>query len=111
MILGYVMQRSALVGDRPYDVNDPHSSRVDSWKHWSRWTRACMSIILFGMSLLIEVYGSVSKHTLFNVWNFIITLACVATAVLASYSAIKSISDAFRGGSSATSFGCRSPLE
>lgn len=36
MILGYVMQRSALTGDRPYDVNNPHGSRVDSWRDWSR---------------------------------------------------------------------------
>jgi len=113
MILGYVMQRSALAGDRPYDVKNPHGSRVDSWRDLSRWARACMSMILSSVVLLADhlFYCLVSKHVWFNLWNFIITLACVATAVLASYSAIKSIIDAFRSSSSATSFGCRSPVQ
>ena len=65
MILGYVMQRSALSGDKPYDVSNPHASRVDSWRDWSRWTRACMSpIILSVLSWLIAgfVVRSVQVH-------------------------------------------------
>ncbi|KAL4064659.1 transmembrane amino acid transporter protein-domain-containing protein [Scleroderma yunnanense] len=93
MVLGYVMQRTALSGDKPYDVNNPHSSRIDSWRDRSRWARA------------------LSKHVLFNFWNFVITLACVAAAILASYSAVKSIITAFNNGSSTTSFSCRSPVQ
>jgi len=93
MILGYVVQVDAMSEDRPYDVNNPRASRVDSWRNVSRWVRGY------------------KKHFLFNVWNTIITLACLATAVLASYSAIVSIVNDFKTGTSGTSFGCRSPLQ
>jgi hypothetical protein len=43
MMLGYVMQYNAIDGDRPYDVNNPRGSRVDTWKDSSRWYRACRS--------------------------------------------------------------------
>lgn len=93
MILGYVMQRSALSGDKPYDVSNPHASRVDSWRDWSRWTRA------------------LSKYTMFNMWNFIIALASLTGAILASYASIKSIITAFHNGNSTSSFSCRSPVQ
>lgn len=93
MLLGFMMQNTALSGDKPYDVNNPHSSRVDTWRDWSRWRRA------------------LSKHLLINFWNFILTLACLATAVLAAYSAIKSMVTQFNTYGSATSFGCQSPVQ
>lgn len=93
MFLGFVVQNTALSGDKPYDVNNPRSSRVDTWRNWSRWRRA------------------LSKHVLFNLWNFILVLACVATAVLAAYSAIKSIVNAFHTSGAPTSFGCKSPVQ
>ncbi|KAI6011848.1 hypothetical protein EDC04DRAFT_2871005 [Pisolithus marmoratus] len=90
MFLGFVMQQTALQGDKSYDVNNPHGSRVDTWKTG-----------LVGDEL----------HIVFNLWNFIITLACVATAVLAAYSAIKSIITIFHTAGSPTSFGCKSPVQ
>lgn len=93
MLLGYMMQNTALSGDKPYDANNPHSSRVDTWRDWSRWRRA------------------LSRHLLINLWNFILTLACLATAVLAAYSAIKTIVTQFNTAGSATSFGCQSPVQ
>ncbi|KAF8839246.1 hypothetical protein BDN67DRAFT_1012489 [Paxillus ammoniavirescens] len=93
MILGYIMQRDAMSGDRSYDVTNPHGSRVDSWKNLSRWSRA------------------LKRHVLLNLFNIIITLACLSCAILASYSAIKSIVLDFKTGTSGTSFGCRSPLQ
>ncbi|KIK78020.1 hypothetical protein PAXRUDRAFT_347790 [Paxillus rubicundulus Ve08.2h10] len=44
MLLGYFMQRDAIFSDSSYDVTNPHGSRVDSWKNFSRWLRACTSI-------------------------------------------------------------------
>lgn len=41
MILGYVMQVDAMSQDRPYDVNNPRTSRVDGWGDISRWARGC----------------------------------------------------------------------
>ncbi|KAH7886718.1 transmembrane amino acid transporter protein-domain-containing protein [Phlebopus sp. FC_14] len=92
MYLGYLMQYDAMSADGPYDVRNPHGSRVDSWKDLSRWTRAA------------------KKHFTFNLWNFLLTLACLSCAILASYAAIKSIVVSFQTGTSATSFGCTSPL-
>ncbi|KIJ62499.1 hypothetical protein HYDPIDRAFT_94547 [Hydnomerulius pinastri MD-312] len=103
MYLGYIMQLDALEGDRPYDINNPHGSRVDSWKSFSRWGRALTLIML---SLLLPV----KKHFFFNVWNFLITLACLSCAILASYSAVKSIVLDFQTGTSGSSFGCNSPV-
>ena len=113
MILGYVMQRTALSGDKPYNVNNPHDSRVDSWRDWSRWTRACMSVILSMLSswLIAGLLCKVSKYTMFNLWNFIIAIACMTGAVLASYASIKSIITAFHDGHSTSSFSCRSPVQ
>ncbi|KAF8435462.1 transmembrane amino acid transporter protein-domain-containing protein [Boletus edulis BED1] len=93
MILGYLVQVDAMSEDRPYDVNDPRTSRIDSWRNVSRWIRGY------------------KKHFIFNTWNLIIFLACLATAALASYSAITSIITDFQTGTSGTSFSCRSPLQ
>ncbi|KAI6131783.1 transmembrane amino acid transporter protein-domain-containing protein [Pisolithus thermaeus] len=93
MLLGFMMQNTALSGDKPYDANNPYNSRVDTWRDWSRWRRA------------------LSRHLLINLWNFILTLACLATAVLAAYSAIKTIVTQFNTSGSATSFGCQSPVQ
>ncbi|KAH0835432.1 transmembrane amino acid transporter protein-domain-containing protein [Lanmaoa asiatica] len=93
MILGYVMQVDAMSRDRPYDINNPRASRIDSWWSISRWARGY------------------KKHFIFNTWNVIITLACLATAILAAYAAIKSIIVDFETGTSGTSFSCRSPLQ
>jgi hypothetical protein len=93
MILGYVMQVDAMSEDRPYDVKNPRASRIDNWRNISRWVRGY------------------KKHFLFNTWNVIITLACLATAGLASYSAIVSIIADFQTGISGSSFGCHSPLQ
>ncbi|KAF9244496.1 hypothetical protein BU15DRAFT_85879 [Melanogaster broomeanus] len=73
MILGYMMQYDAMDGDRPYNVNNPRGSRIDSWKDASRWHRGF------------------KRHSLFNTFNIAISLACLATAILASYAAISSI--------------------
>jgi len=93
MILGYLVQVDAMSEDRPYDVRNPRTSRIDSWRNGSRWIRGY------------------KKHFIFNTWNLIIFLACLATAALASYSAITSIITDFKTGTSGTSFGCRSPLQ
>jgi len=93
MILGYLVQYDALSGDGPYDVNNPRASRVDTWQDYSRWVRGFR------------------KRLVFNLWNLVLTMACVATAVLASYAAIKSIITDFQDGNSTTSFSCHSPLQ
>jgi len=93
MILGYIMQVDAMSQDRPYDVNNPRTSRIDSWRDISRWARGY------------------KKRFLFNTWNVVITLACLATAVLATYATVKSIIVDFQTGTSGTSFSCRSPLQ
>ncbi|KAI6127222.1 transmembrane amino acid transporter protein-domain-containing protein [Pisolithus sp. B1] len=59
----------------------------------------------------LSASSPVSKHSLINLWNFILTLACLATAVLAAYSAIKTIVTQFDTSGSATSFGCQSPVQ
>jgi len=92
MILGYVMQIDAMSSDRPYDINNPRASRIDSWWSISRWVRAY------------------KKRFIFNTWNLIITIACLATAGLASYASIQSIITDFQTGTSGTSFGCTSPV-
>ncbi|KAF8553096.1 hypothetical protein OG21DRAFT_1414934 [Imleria badia] len=97
MILGYVMQIDAMSEDRPFDINNPRASRADSWRSISRWARGC-------------TYPH-KKRFFFNTWNLIISLACLATAVLATYAAIKSIIVDFQTGTSGTSFSCRSPLQ
>ena len=51
------------------------------------------------------------KHLFFNTWNVVVILACLATAVLATYAAVKSIIVDFQTGTSGTSFSCRSPLQ
>jgi hypothetical protein len=93
MILGYIMQVDAMSQDRPYDANNPRASRIDSWRKISRWARGY------------------KRRVLFNTWNVVVTLACLATAVLATYAAVKSIIVDFQTGTSGTSFSCRPPLQ
>ncbi|KAF8120731.1 transmembrane amino acid transporter protein-domain-containing protein [Boletus edulis] len=93
MILGYLVQVDAMSEDRSYDIKNPRASRIDSWWNLSRWVRGY------------------KKHFIFNTWNLIIFLACLATAALASYTSITSIISGFQTGTSAPSFGCRSPLQ
>ncbi|KAG1734875.1 transmembrane amino acid transporter protein-domain-containing protein [Suillus paluster] len=93
MILGYCMQVDATKGDREFDINNPHAHRVDTWKQPSRWIRAFFT-----------------KNAYFNVWNFLLALACLSCAILSGYSAIKTIVTAFQT-SASTAFGCKSPLD
>ena len=62
-------------------------------------------------SLTVRSVLTDKKHALFNTWNVVITLACLATAVLATYASVKSIIVDFQTGTSGTSFSCRSPLQ
>ncbi|KAG1745205.1 transmembrane amino acid transporter protein-domain-containing protein [Suillus lakei] len=94
MILGYCIQLDATKGDGEFDINNPHAHRVDTWRDLSRWKRAFFT-----------------KNAFFNVWNFLLTLACLSCAILGSYSAIKSIVTVFHSTVSASSFGCKSPLD
>ena len=41
MLLGYIVQIDAMSHDRPYDINNPRTSRIDSWGNISRWVRGC----------------------------------------------------------------------
>lgn len=93
MILAFTMQTDAFEGDRPYDPANPHASRVDSWRQASRWKRA------------------LRKNFVFKLFNFLVFLACLAAVGLAMYSSITAIRAGFATGDSATSFGCRSPLD
>ncbi|KAG8215668.1 transmembrane amino acid transporter protein-domain-containing protein [Butyriboletus roseoflavus] len=93
MILGYVMQVDAMSHDSPYDVNNPRASRIDSWWSIYRWVRGY------------------KRHFLFNTWNVVLSLACLATATLAAYSSVTSIITDFQTGTSGTTFGCISPLQ
>ncbi|OJA15191.1 hypothetical protein AZE42_11763 [Rhizopogon vesiculosus] len=65
----------------------------DTWHHLSRWKRGFF------------------KGFFFNVWNILLTLACLACAILSSYSSIKAIIAAFNTSRAASSFGCKSPLD
>lgn len=94
MILGYCMQLDATKGDGEFDINNPHAHRVDTWRDLSRWKRAFLT-----------------KNAFFNVWNFLLTLACLSCAILSAYSAVQSIVTAFHTSGSAPSFGCKSPLD
>lgn len=115
MILGYIMQVDAMSDDRPYDVNNPRASRIDNWRSIYRWVRGCTCTddqsVLFSLLLTPLLLLADKKRFIFNTWNLIITLACLATAALASYSAIESIISDFQSGSSGTSFSCTSPLQ
>ena len=46
MILGYIVQVDAMSQDRPYDVNNPRASRIDSWQNISRWARGCACTVI-----------------------------------------------------------------
>ncbi|KAG2362953.1 hypothetical protein BDR07DRAFT_1484177 [Suillus spraguei] len=94
MILGYCMQVDATKGDGEFDVNNPDAHRVDTWRDLSRWKRAFFT-----------------KQAFFHVWNFLLTLACLSCAALSAYAAIESIQAAFSSSGSASSFGCKSPLD
>ncbi|KAG2036549.1 transmembrane amino acid transporter protein-domain-containing protein [Suillus americanus] len=96
MILGYCMQLDATKGDGQFDVNNPHAHRVDTWRDLSRWKRAFFANF---------------KNTFFNVWNILLTLACLSCAILSAYSSINSMVSAFKSSSPPPSFGCRSPLD
>ncbi|KAG2136558.1 transmembrane amino acid transporter protein-domain-containing protein [Suillus bovinus] len=93
MILGYTMQIDAAKGDREFDINDPYAHRVDTWRNFSRWRRALLTWDVF-----------------FNLWNFLLTFACLACATLSAYSAVTTIVTAFAT-SSSSSFSCHSPLD
>lgn len=41
MFLGYFMHVDANKGDREFDINNPNSHRVDTWRQLSRWRRGC----------------------------------------------------------------------
>ncbi|KAG1857009.1 transmembrane amino acid transporter protein-domain-containing protein [Suillus subalutaceus] len=96
MILGYCMQLDATKGDGQFDVNNPHAHRVDTWRDSSRWKRAFFTNF---------------KNTFFNVWNILLTLACLSCAILSAYSSILSMVNAFQSENPPPSFGCRSPLD
>ncbi|KAG2124820.1 transmembrane amino acid transporter protein-domain-containing protein [Suillus clintonianus] len=94
MILGYFMQMDATKGDREFDINNPDAHRVDTWRDSSRWKRAFFN-----------------RNAFFNVWNFLLALACLSCAILGAYSAVQSIVTAFQTSGAATAFSCRSPLD
>jgi len=93
LFLGYCMQTAAIEGDMEYDPQNPSGARVDTWRDWSRWKRA------------------LKKRFFFNLWNFLLSLACLSCAILSAYSSIKSIATAFQTIGSATAFGCHSPVD
>lgn len=95
MVLGYCMQLDAIKGDREFDINNPDAHRVDTWRDLSRWER---------------VFFANWKNVLFNVWNFLVALACLSCAILSAYSAIVAIVKAFET-STSSSFSCHSPLD
>jgi hypothetical protein len=113
MILGFYAQVDANKGDREFDINRPNAHRVDTWKDFSRWRRGrtyrlphCVAELSFSTSCLLTV----SKKFFFNLWNFLLVLACISCATLSAYSSIKSIITAFHTSGAASSFGCKSPL-
>ncbi|KAG1897827.1 transmembrane amino acid transporter protein-domain-containing protein [Suillus fuscotomentosus] len=95
MIMGYFLQVDASKDDGEFDINNPYAHRVDSWKDISRWNRA---------------FFSNTWHFFFAAWNFLLTLACLACAILSAYSAVNTIVTAFQSSSSAA-FSCHSPLD
>ncbi|ODV88483.1 hypothetical protein CANCADRAFT_4622 [Tortispora caseinolytica NRRL Y-17796] len=92
MYVGYIMQKDALDADHPYDAATGKPNRVDSWRNWSRWTRAY------------------SRHWMLNTFNILLTLAALATAILGIYASIKSLIDAFAQNGATTSFSCTPPV-
>ncbi|KAI9566624.1 transmembrane amino acid transporter protein-domain-containing protein [Boletus coccyginus] len=101
-ITSLVAAIDAMSQDRPYDVNNPRYQGLIAGGTFPD-----------GHAVVRGIYDPILniKHFLFNTWNAVVTLACLATAALATYATVKSIILDFQTGTSGTSFGCRSPLQ
>jgi len=93
LFIGFHLHNDALRGDEPFDPKSVTSHRVDTWRNFSRWSRA------LGPRWYVKLF------------HFIFALAALATAGLGAYSSILGIIAGFSGGGThASSFGCQSPV-
>ncbi|KAF9554688.1 hypothetical protein CPC08DRAFT_712698 [Agrocybe pediades] len=92
--LGYDVITDAMAADKPYTPGNGAAGRIDTWRDWSRWKRG-----LFG------------GRVLFKLFNLIIFLGGLAMACLGMWGAGENIKNAFQQSGSATSFGCKSPVQ
>jgi Transmembrane amino acid transporter protein len=91
MKFGLDFQMSAMKADGPFDPETKRTNRIDTWKDWSRWSRA---------------YGD---RWILNTFHILLFLASAATAALGIYSNVKLLIGAFAA-STVTSFTCVSPV-
>jgi len=90
LMLGFTVMTDALKADPAYQPG-VEVSRIDTWRDMSRWKRG------------------LGRFWYIKLFNFLLFLASMATAGLGSYSSIEGIKAAFKI-SSATAFGCNSPV-
>lgn len=87
------MQYDAIEGQPEYTPGAAvEMLRRDTWHSWSRWQRGF------------------AKRWWLNTFNLFLFLAALATAGLGAYSSIQTIIATFAQVTSATSFGCQSPV-
>ena len=98
----FLVQLDATAEDQPYNPGSDlkiTAGRADSWHDWSRWKRG----------LLGSAKARRLSLQLFKWFNFVISIAALATAGLGIYGSGLSIAAAFDA-SAATSFGCAAPV-
>ncbi|EIW74201.1 hypothetical protein CONPUDRAFT_67730 [Coniophora puteana RWD-64-598 SS2] len=93
LLLGFLVQTDAMDGEDAGQTK-PEAVRRDTWRSLARWRR-----------------GRNKSRLAFHVWNFLLTLACLSCASLSGYSAVYTIISSFQTSGSATSFGCKSPVD
>ncbi|KAF9201901.1 hypothetical protein BGZ49_007904 [Haplosporangium sp. Z 27] len=91
--VGYDVITDAMSEDAVYVPGNGVSGRVDTWKDASRWKR-----------------GLFTGRVFFKAFNFILFVGFLVMACLGMWGSGVSIKAAFDGGSTATSFGCASPV-
>ncbi|ORX92640.1 hypothetical protein K493DRAFT_285576 [Basidiobolus meristosporus CBS 931.73] len=92
LMLGFEIQRDAMEGEKPLDINTGAIHRIDSWRDFSRWRRG------------------IAKRWYVKLFNFLFFLAACVAAGLGIYSSIQGIIDGFAHKGAAPSFGCRAPV-
>lgn len=91
LLLGFWVQKDAIVGDRPWQPGQPAwSNRVDTWRDVSRWKRG----------FALYWYAKVGLVLIF--------LAALSLAGLGIYAGVEIAIQAFDT-SATTSFSCRAP--
>ena len=90
LMLGFDVQRHAILAQETFDPSTGRVNRVDQgWKRWARGFK---------------------KEKGLKVWYIIFSLGALATAVLGTFSSIKSLISAFESNSNIAAFSCKAPI-